>query len=182
MLGHRVARGAAAARAPGGAASGGSRAGRVPLAAGPGLASVALRRGGHGRDSGRPRGGALHASSPGRLLAAAAARGGAPQAAPGAPAGADDARAALATLAAALAFGALLGGAGVGLDPALPEPVQPVSAALGWSYFSAWGAAFFPQVGGGRAPTTTRGRRAGGPRAGKGAPAGAPPRPGCEGL
>jgi hypothetical protein len=63
-----------------------------------------------------------------------------------APAWSDEASAA-ASLGASIAVGALLGGAGVGLDDALPEGAQHLSSALGWMYFTAWSISFWPQVG-----------------------------------
>lgn len=53
-----------------------------------------------------------------------------------------------------MAYQTLLGSVAVGIvlgflgpvDEALPESVQRISAALGWSYFSAWSLSFYPQV------------------------------------
>ncbi|KAI8469976.1 MAG: PQ loop repeat-domain-containing protein [Monoraphidium minutum] len=58
-----------------------------------------------------------------------------------------DEASAVAALSASIAVGALLGGgAGVGLDDALPESVQHISAALGWAYFTCWSMSFWPQI------------------------------------
>lgn len=80
---------------------------------------------------------------------------GASTSSPATPAAPSDEAAAVATLAASLALGALLSGAGVGLDDSLPAAVQGPSAVLGWSYFSAWTVSFFPQA---RAPRAARPR------------------------
>ncbi|KAI8476214.1 MAG: hypothetical protein J3K34DRAFT_516640 [Monoraphidium minutum] len=57
-----------------------------------------------------------------------------------------DEAAAVATLAASLALGALLSGAGLGMDESLPPGARRVSSLLGWSYFSAWTISFAPQI------------------------------------
>lgn len=49
-------------------------------------------------------------------------------------------------VAASLALGALLGGAGVGLDDALPESVQRLSASMGWMMFFCWSISCWPQA------------------------------------
>ncbi|KAF8069705.1 cystinosin [Scenedesmus sp. PABB004] len=55
--------------------------------------------------------------------------------------------AALGALAVSLVGGAALGGGlGLGLDPALPAAVAPLSASLGWAYTIAWTLSFYPQV------------------------------------
>lgn len=53
---------------------------------------------------------------------------------------------ALRTAAASVLGGGLLAGAGCGLDEALPQGVQHLSATLGWGYFAVWSLSFYPQV------------------------------------
>jgi PQ loop repeat len=57
-----------------------------------------------------------------------------------------EAAAAAGALAGCLALGAVLAGAGLAWDPALPPGAVLPSSALGWAYFLAWSLSFWPQL------------------------------------